>query len=143
MPIADSNDVLATKHAHSQAVEYGKLLQRAKDNIGGNYADVIQIPAYTYSLLNAKAAFDALAVSGPRLTFIMETALGLYEDWSAQSADFNAVFTKAPTLRTLVENNIDEFPLTFTATGRQQFATASASIQTSLATQLDNILMHY
>ena len=143
MAINQSNDVVLTKKLHEAVVNYGALMSRISSNIGSNYNDVVEVPAYTASLGTLKTKWDALAISADRLTIIMEKSLGLYEVWANEVSNFNSVITKSSSFRSVVESNIASIPMSFDVTGRHVFVTASAGVQAALQSEVNDILQHF
>ena len=141
MPIdkSASVDILEVQRIHGALIDFCNFLQNIRDNSAGNVGAVSNIPARVTTLITQKANFDALGLSAARIEDIMTKNVG-YTDWPSQVADFNAVFTKAPALRTLVINNIDSFTQSFSA---DEYQLVAGGLQTSLETELDNILQHY
>ena len=139
----DNQDYQAAIHLYKQLKAFGGLLSAISDNNGVNYEHVTQVPSHVYSLSNAQSAWDALAVTSERTTQIMESPPMLYSDWSAVSADFASILSKAPAFGALVESNVAAIPMTYAATGRHEFKTASQSVQDTIQASVDDILQHF
>jgi hypothetical protein len=142
MPVNQSavSEVVAVRRIHESVSNFGAFIQLVRDNTAGNVASALLIPARVTGLLADKARFDSLGLSVSRISGLMEKDLG-YTAFATDIADFNAVFAKAPDLRTDVLNNVNQFTPVYN--GDTLEWTTTAGIQTALNTRLDSILTHY
>lgn len=142
MPVNQSavSEVAAVRRIHESISNFGSFVQLVRDSTAGNVAPALQIPGRVTGLLADKSRFDALGMSAAKIRALMEKDLG-YDDFSLEQADFSAIFTKAPTLRDDVINNIGSFTPSYTNDVLEW--SIGAGVQTALNTRLDDILSHY
>ena len=131
--------VRAVERMHGALEDFYVFLSSIRSNSGGDVGAVANIPSRVTNLLAQKAQFDAMGMSAAEIERLMTTVMG-YSVWTTNVADFNAVFTKAPALRTIVINNFDQLTPVFVGDSLQYTA---GPIQTQLENQLDDILQHY
>ncbi len=128
---------------HNEVAAFLEFLRlQVKPDVGTKYIYVTQIPPKATRLINAKAVFDAAGLDAALIKRALETEKN-YVDWTAtHTADLAGVVSQAAVLRTLIENNIDEFPATYDANHQLEYVTASPAIQASLLTEIELVLDH-
>ena len=132
-------NIRSVEKIHRSLTDFHSFIKNIRDNSAGNIASVIQLPARVTKLLADKADFDAVGLSAADIKTIMEDNFD-YPNWDDQIADFNAVFTKVPALRSTIVNNIGLLVPSFNG-DTIEFGAGTA--QSALETQLDNVLQHY
>lgn len=127
---------------HNEIANFILFLRGVQADIGTDYKFALQIPARATRLINAKSTFDALSLDSVLVKRLLEKDKG-YIDWTpTHTSDVNSIVSKATTLRTLVENNVDRFPASYSASHQLQYVTANAATQTALNNQINSILTH-
>lgn len=142
---------LINTNARSQSQEVGKIhdiistfvknVTAAKtDAAVDNFALLVRIPAFCNEVVTAKAAFDAMGFPGGTTKTILENDRG-YADWTgAHTTAMNDVITLAGTLKTTVEGEVDNFPMSYTAAGALQWITGDATAEATIIAIIDDII---
>lgn len=128
---------------HNEVSSFARFLRDdVQPNIGSTYNRVLEIPRRVTRLESAKSHFDNLGLAEAVTKAILEKDQG-YVDWTAtHTADLNSIVSKALTLRTLIENNVAQFPGSYDAAHNLVYVTANQATQDALNGQINDILTH-